>query len=81
MEDIGKEELYYMCNRLYFKDTGNKFKRTKFVCGEYNENETFLTYLNRAYEKLSEKTIVELDKQKDVTIDNLTMLMEEEAKK
>lgn len=81
MEDIGKEELFYMANRIMHKETGRTFKRPRFVCGEYNNTEDFTKYVGRAYDKLTEKKIIELDKNIDVTIDDLVKLMEEECDK
>lgn len=78
MEDIGKEEIYYMCNRLRYKQWLPKYERPKFVCGEYHGDE-YVRFVDEACKILSKSNIIELDKTKSVTIDDLTYLMEKEA--
>jgi len=81
MEDIWKEELYYVANRLRFKDSKPAYERVKFVNNEYNDDE-FRNYVDRAGEVLVDKTnLTELDKTKQVWIDELVMLMEQECLK
>jgi len=80
IEDIGKEEIYFMCNRLRKKDWLNGYQRTKFVNNEIWGNE-FIKYVNKAVEELiKDVNIKELDKTKQVNIDELVILMEREAK-
>jgi hypothetical protein len=79
MEDIGKEEIYYMCNRLRYKQGKNKYERVKFLNNEYNDVE-FRKCVEEAIKILSQNNIYELEKNKQVNIDELVELMEEQAK-
>lgn len=83
MEDIGKEELFYEINRGKFQE--ERYERTKFVNNEYWTEKSkyydpkFRERLMSAWDKLSRENIVELDKKKQVNIDELIYLMEEEC--
>ena len=78
MEDIGKQELFYMMNRYRHKDWLESYQRAKFVCNEY-AGEIFDTYLEKAVNIIAQTNIVELDKTGMVSLEDLVMLMEEEA--
>jgi len=81
MEDIGKEELFYITNRLRYKDKQPLYTRVKFVNNEYND-EPFWYYVKKAYKELTENNnTYELDKTKQVNIDELVSLMEDECDK
>jgi hypothetical protein len=79
MEDAGKEELYHEMNRLMKADWKKWVSRVRYIRNELPV-ELKAKYLWKAYETLEGNNIIELDKQKNVTIDNLVELMEEEAK-
>lgn len=85
MEDMWKEELFYEINRGRFPE--ERYEWTKFVNNEYWTptskyfDERFEKRLFEASEKLSKENIIELDKQKQVSIDKLIALMEEECDK
>jgi hypothetical protein len=78
IEDIGKEEIFYTVNRLMGKDKKKPIDWISFV------NNTCLNeihdYIIKACEILIEKNnLIELDKEKQVNIDELIKLMEEEC--
>lgn len=85
MEDIWKEEIFYLANRLRISDWLPPYKRSWFVCNKYEHRPElaadFKKYTDRAIKELSELNIVELDKSKAVTIKDLVYLIEEESKK
>lgn len=82
MEDIGKEELFYTANRCRYRDKKTPYEWTKFVNNEYTEDSEFRKYLEEASLLLIKKTnLIELDKKRQVTIDDLISLMEEECDK
>ncbi len=80
MEDSAKEEIFYETNRQRFKDGRQKYERTKFVNNEYWDDE-FLRYITQASEILAKENVIELEKTKQVNIEELVLLMEEECKK
>lgn len=81
MEDIWKEELFYICNRLRYKDWKDWYDRVRFVNNDFIAAEMweYINYLNRASDILSKQWIIELEKQKQVDIKDLVKLMEREA--
>lgn len=82
MEDIGKEDIFYMVNRLRKKDKQKWYWWVDFINWKLNDDEEFKTYLYKACDILIEKNnLVELDKTKQVSIEDLIKLMEEECKK
>jgi len=85
MEDIAKEELFYECNRMAKKEGLPSYEWIRFVRNEYPDDaergEKFIEHLKKAGDILGREKIVELDKQKDVTIDELVSLMEDECDK
>lgn len=78
MEDIGKEEIYFEVNRLRYADNLQKYERRNFINNEI-ANDEFYNYVWLACENLSKIAITELDKQKQVTLENLCILMEQEC--
>lgn len=78
MEDIGKEELFFAVNRLRYKDRKEKYERCDFVNHEIQTDE-FYNYLWLACEELSKSDITEIDKERQMTIDDLCILMEWEC--
>jgi predicted ATP-dependent serine protease len=80
MEEAGKQEIYYEVNRQRKRDGKSCYQWVKFVNNEYNDKE-FWDYVARACEELMLVNIIELDKNKQVSIDELVVLMEEEAEK
>lgn len=79
LEDSAKEALYRTVNRLRKKDWLKWWRRVDFVNNDIQDS-TFRDYVNRALVKLWEKeNIVELDKEKQVTIQDMVSLIEEEA--
>lgn len=85
MEDIAKEEIYYLANRHRYKAWKPMYSRPDFLCNKYyedpNKREEFTHYINLAINDLKKLNIVELDKKKTVTIDDMVRLIEEEASK
>jgi len=81
MEDMGKEEIFYEMNRQHYLERWQSWWiRTKFVNNEYAD-EKFKRYMEKACELLMKENIIELDKNKQVKIDDLMALMEEECDK
>jgi len=81
MEDIWKEDIYTMINRLRHKDWKKWYWWIAFVNWELNKDKEFNEYLIKACEILVEKNnLIELDKTKEVKIDDLIELMEWECK-
>ena len=78
MEDIGKEELYYMCNRNRIQNWKQPYKRVSFLNNEYKTQE-FISDVRDAAAELSKQNIVELEKTKQANIDEIVGLMEEEC--
>lgn len=88
MEDIWKEDLFVYCNRVLYKHNQPLWNFVDFINNEYfHENWKYyhpnnINYLIKAKEILEEhnKNIIELDKTKQVTVEDMVRLMEEEAK-
>jgi len=80
MEDKGKEEIFYIANRLRRLDDKKPFSWVKFVNNELKEKDKQY-YIDKASEQLLESKVVELDKNKQISIDELIELMEQECKK
>lgn len=80
IEDIGKEEIFYTINRLMGRDKKKPIDWISFVNNTcYDE---ISDYIMKACEILIEKNnLIELDKQKQVSIDELLRLMEEECER
>lgn len=87
MSDIWKEEIFYTVNKLRFKDRKKKYSWVKFVNNEYwhekwsDLDQEFNSYVGMACTILEKEKIIELDKEKQVTINDLCRLMEQECKK
>lgn len=82
MEDIWKEDIYTMVNRLRHKDWKKWYWWISFVNWELNNDKEFKKYVDRACDILIEKNnLMELDKKKAVSVDNLVDLIEEECAK
>lgn len=88
MQDIGKEDLFVYTNRVRYKMQQPLWNFVDFMNNEYFHenwkyyNESNIQYLLKAKEilEIDNKNIVELDKFKQVTIEDMVKLMEEEAK-
>lgn len=87
MEDNAKEEIYYAINRLRAKEFRPKIDWIKFVNNEYMtdsskyyDEEVFID-AQRVIPELQEREIMELEKTKDVNINELVELMEQECDK
>lgn len=84
MEDIGKEELFYECNRIRRSQGKQFYSWIKFVNNEYMyyDDETvreFMETISKACDNMKDKTIIELDKDKQVNLESLIYLMEEQC--
>lgn len=85
MEDIWKEELYYICNRIKFECWESWYEWAKFLNNEYwtkwsmSYDKNFDHYLDLATDRLAKLKITELDKTRKVKIEELIKLMEQEA--
>ena len=88
MEDIGKEDLFTYTNRERYKAKQPLWNFVDFMNNEYFHknwkyyNENNMQYLLRAKEilEMDNKNITELDKLRQVNIEDMVKLMEEEAK-
>lgn len=86
LESAAKEELFYTCNRIRRKKMKKSYMRWPFIANEYWEkgkmyDETFKETLREAYNILIESPVIELDKDKNVSIEDLIKLMEEEIER
>jgi len=85
MEDIGKEDIYYMTNQLRVKKWKSKLSWISFVNGEYTKpwhkryDQEIASDITDTAMSMLRSNLVELDKQKEVTIDDIVELMEEEC--
>lgn len=88
MQDIGKEDLFTYTNRERYKARQPLWNFVDFINNEYFHkswkyyNENNIQYLLRAKEilEMDNKNITELDKLRQVNIEDMVKLMEEEAK-
>lgn len=83
LENAAKEELFYTCNRIRRRKGKKSYLWWPFVSNEYWKqgkmyDETFKDTLVDAYKTLIESPVIELDKDRNVTIEDLVELMEEE---
>ena len=82
LEDIWKEEIFYMINRLRKKDSKKWYWWIDFINWNLNKEEEFWIYLDKACGILVDKNnLIELDKTQQVSIDDLIKLMEKECLK
>ena len=82
LEDKTKEDLFYMINRLRRKDGKEPYVWTKFVNNEYLKEDTdYLKYIEQARTIISKNKIIVLDRKKPIWIDELVLLITEEARK
>ncbi len=82
LEDKTKEDLFYSINRIRKKDGKEPYVWTKFVNNEYYyEDEDYLLYIDKARDVLANKKIIVLDRKKPIWIDELVVLITDEAKK
>ena len=85
LEDSGKEELYFAVNKILAQMGKPQYKWTLFLNNDYGDRESqyfdpeFQGYLEMAASVLSKSEVIELDKNKQATIENVVTLMEEEA--
>ena len=87
MEDSAKQEIYYMVNRLRFKDGRNRLDWVPFVNGEYIHwtnwyfDKNILMDIQEAVQIIEQSEIIDLDKTRDVKIGELVDLMTQECDK
>lgn len=87
MEDSAKEDLYYMTNQYRSKKWKPKLQRIKFINWEYTRqwhkyyDDDICADLTEVAMQIMKTQITELEKNKDVTIDDLAELMHEECDK
>lgn len=87
LEDIGKEEIYYTTNQIRVSKGKKKIEWIKFVNGEYtwkdnpNYDSDICEDIWDAANLICSIDITELDKEKQVSIDDLIQLMHEECDK
>lgn len=87
MEDSAKQEIYYTINRIRFQEKRPRLEWVPFVNWEYTHvpiikhDNDILMDLHRAMEVLENSEIIDLDKTRDVKIDELVQLMNEECDK
>lgn len=85
LEDIGKEDIYYTCNKIRKKQWLPLYSWILFVNNEYGTKTSkhydlyFQEVTQKATEILIKLKITELDKSKQVKIQDLIRLMEEEV--
>ena len=87
LEDIGKEDIYYTCNKIRKKQWLPLYSWVKFVNNEYGSKSSkdydvyFPEVTQKAMDYLKKLKITELDKSKQVKIQDLIRLMEEEVER
>lgn len=85
LEDAGKEELYFAVNKILAQMGKPQYQWVHFLNNEYGDPDSqyfdplFMNYLDTAAAALSKSSVIELDKNKQATIENVVSLMEEEA--
>jgi len=85
LEDKSKEEIYYLVNKLRAKDWKKRYMITHFINNEYWHpnwlfyDKEFESYVMKAMEILSKSNITELDKDRQIRIEDMVKLIEEEA--
>lgn len=81
LEDIWKEDIFYQVNKLRREVRLDPYRRVDFCNWVHNKDDDFIGFINKASAILIKKDIIELEKTKKVTIDELCILMEQEADK
>lgn len=87
MEDSAKQEIYYNINRRRIKEWRPKLEWVPFVNWEYTHDnwsmrdEDILEDITNAIKSLEHSEIIDLDKTRDVKIDELVELMQQECDK
>lgn len=87
LEDIWKEELFYIANRHLKKAWKTQFNWNDFNNWEYTHpsgkhfDPTHMFYIQKAKEELEKLKITELEKSKQVQVSDLIRLMKEESQK
>lgn len=87
MVDVGKQEIFYSVNRIRFNRWLPKYLRPQFVNNEYGTKKSpyyddlFDDLVFEAATQLSQSNIIELEKNKQINIDELCELMEDQAEK
>lgn len=87
MEDSAKEDIYYMTNQYRVKKWKQKLQWTRFINWEYTRkwskyyDDDICRDITEVAVELMKIDITELEKNKDVTIDDLAELMNEECDK
>jgi len=85
LEDNAKEDIFYTTNQRRVQKWKNKIEWIKFINWEYthswweNFDQDILDDIIESAEELSQNQITDLDKDKDVTIDDMVALMSEEC--
>lgn len=84
LESSAKEELFYTINRIRRNSCKAPYIRWPFIANEYSEkwkraDRDYKDLLKLAYERLSKVPIIELDKDRWVTIQDMVKLIEEEV--
>lgn len=87
LEDNAKEEIFYSTNRYRIKHWKSRLEWINFVNWQYTHkwhkdySEDILTDIMNCSFELSKRNITELDKNKEVTIDDIVDLMNQECDK
>lgn len=85
LEAAAKEEIFYTINRIRRRSWRDPYIRWPFICNEYSSkgkryDKDYDVLLKEAFNQLSNVPIIELDKDRWVTIEDMVKLMEEEIK-
>lgn len=80
MTDQWKEEIYDELNRRRVRNWKKWYDRVKFYNWEYNSDEEFRRECKDTVERLKKYNIVELERKRQVRIEDLVALMEEACK-
>lgn len=87
LEDNAKEEIYYATNQYRLRNWKSRLEWITFVNWEYtteshkNFSQDILNDIMNCAFSISKKNITEIDKNKEVTIDDIVYLMNEECDK
>lgn len=87
LEDSAKEDIFYMTNQYRMKRWKSKLQRIRYVNWEYTRetskyyDQDIINDMGEVVTQIMKLQITELDKNKDITIDDLAELMNEECDK